>query len=42
MKDNIYDSFGFKIKLDSKINIRVTPSKLVEGGRKEDQYLSSR
>lgn len=35
MKDNIYDSFGFRIKLDEKITSKVPASKLVEGGNRK-------
>lgn len=35
MRDNIYDSFGFRVKLDEKITAKVLASKLVEGGNKK-------
>lgn len=42
MKDNIYDSYGLKIKLDPKFSTRVPVSKLVEGGNKKEESSKSR
>lgn len=42
MKNNIYDSFSFKLKLDDKITSKVPASKLIESGNKKEAYLNSR
>jgi hypothetical protein len=35
MKNNVYDSYGFKLKLDEKIASRVPASKLIDNGNKK-------
>lgn len=42
LKDNIYDSFPFRVRLDEKINGRVPASKIVDSSPKKEEYLYSR